>query len=785
MARRQNPSAKKSSLSQYGLLDLGMDDDDEPMDISDDDIDLEAELAAISGGGAKRPKTRKLAVPAVNLDAMIAESLKDIPSDEEDGSDDDDPDLLNELQELTVSDEAPPPPPRSSRPAPAPPGGASSMVTLLNERIANYTLAESNAKAKGESSRARRFSRGLKTLNDLLKQAKAGRPINEEDIPPPVSTGQANPAPSSPPSLPPPSQPPVEEPSAPEPSLPEPLKPSLPEPLKPTVVPVAPVSVNAEVDPEKARGQQIILKRKAEFKAAALAHKQTDKPLALELLKVVKQFDMVLDAYNAGTEMDLGELPTPDAIIQGFRAQKTENEVQHSAEPAPAPMPEENPGLITASTVEEALKQRLAVFQEQESKAKEQGNASKARRMGRIVKQYTDAIRLHSMNKPFNADELPTPPGFAPLPLDGANTPAPPPAQPSPRPAPPAPSARPAQATRADKQLAFLLQRQKEFREAALKAKKNGNIAEAKEYLRAAIGFDSVLEAARGGLAVDLKSLPVPPSVKPQLENTFDIVSAEDCEPPDQTSPITLEDGDVITRLQQQLNSQLKLCLANRDHYKAMGNVAETNRFEHLAVSVKQDLDVVAVAKRLNQDPPKFHYESKHFSVIQCNTDLNENDLELTIVRGIAYNVPNPKEVDTYVKFEFPYPPDVGVTDKTPLVKDSNSPAYGAVFPLAIQRAARPCTRVFKRHALKLHVYSSDWSALCCCRGWFSKDALLGTVTVKLAPLESQVTLHEAFPLMDGRRPAGGSLEVKLRVRTPILQQQFDNSTHRWLVIDN
>lgn len=63
-----------------------MDDDDEPMDISDDDIDLEAELAAISGGGAKRPKPRKPAVPAVNLDAMIAESLKDIPSDEEDGS---------------------------------------------------------------------------------------------------------------------------------------------------------------------------------------------------------------------------------------------------------------------------------------------------------------------------------------------------------------------------------------------------------------------------------------------------------------------------------------------------------------------------------------------------------------------------------------------------------------------------------------------------------------------------------------------------------------------------
>jgi hypothetical protein len=59
---------------------------------------------------------------------------------------------------------------------------------------------------------------------------------------------------------------------------------------------------------------------------------------------------------------------------------------------------------------------------------------------------------------------------------------------------------------------------------------------------------------------------------------------------------------------------------------------------------------------RLGHDPPEFHYESRQFSVVQCNTDLNENDLELTIVRGIAYNVANPKDVDTYVKFEFPYP---------------------------------------------------------------------------------------------------------------------------------
>lgn len=48
----------------------------------------------------------------------------------------------------------------------------------------------------------------------------------------------------------------------------------------------------------------------------------------------------------------------------------------------------------------------------------------------------------------------------------------------------------------------------------------SGNIEEAKEYLRAAKGFDSVIEAAKGGLAVDLKSLPLPPKVKNDLEHT-------------------------------------------------------------------------------------------------------------------------------------------------------------------------------------------------------------------------------------------------------------------------
>lgn len=69
---------------QYGLFDYPGDDLDS-QDISDGgDSDLEAELAAISGGGAPKTKRKKpAAAPLVNIDSLVAESLRDIPTDEE------------------------------------------------------------------------------------------------------------------------------------------------------------------------------------------------------------------------------------------------------------------------------------------------------------------------------------------------------------------------------------------------------------------------------------------------------------------------------------------------------------------------------------------------------------------------------------------------------------------------------------------------------------------------------------------------------------------------------
>lgn len=75
--------------------------------------------------------------------------------------------------------------------------------------------------------------------------------------------------------------------------------------------------------------------------------------------------------------------------------------------------------------------------------------------------------------------------------------------------------------TRAEKQVQFLLARQKEFKVAALNAKKKGELDQAKEFLRTAKGFDPLLEASYSGLPVDIASLPVPPSARSQLDNEY------------------------------------------------------------------------------------------------------------------------------------------------------------------------------------------------------------------------------------------------------------------------
>ncbi|XP_050309160.1 coiled-coil and C2 domain-containing protein 1-like isoform X2 [Anthonomus grandis grandis] len=776
MFSRKKPEKPKrdhsGNLAQFGLMDIPSNfDPTNPMggtmDSDGGDSDLEAELAALAGTGGGRAKPKKAIKKPLaphELDALVSGTLKDIQDvgEDEEDIDENDPDLLSELQDIAGDDDSPSTesPPVKSLSKDEPP--SSDVINTLMNRIKNYQMAESEANSAGETSKAKRYGRAIKTLNDLIKKAKNGGIIdlNDDTIPPEIKLK---------------AKPPVSDEAPLVPSRPAPALP--PEPKLPDVVQGNVAEVKKQVD-EELLG--VLLGRQKEYKMAALQSKKAgDNETALGYLKIAKVFDQVIEAVKSGQSVDLSDMPGPPSEAGALLSKLQQNERQGSTNvepPAPATVaPEPEPQLLTAGSVNEALQQRLEFYKTHEQKAKEEDNSSKARRFGRIVKQYEQAIKSHKAGRAVAFDELPTPPGFGPIPgAQPAPAPAPPkpspPSQDTPKAPPSRMSGNKVSTSHQEKQVLILQAKQKQFKAAALNAKKQGELVQAKEFLKQAKGFDKLIEAAEAGLPVDWSSIPVSPDAKSQLDYEYDIVMADECTDQDDS------DSDMLSRLETQLTKQLKMCLSTRDHHKALGDVAGTNRFERLALNVTKDLDVVRVAKRMGSKVPKFHYETKEFAIVKSFTELTDNDLELLIVRGINYRSDNPKDIDTYVKFEFPFPTETPYSDRTSTVRDTNNPDYNQTFNIPIQRNSRQCQRVFKRHGIKFEVYSKG--------GFFRSDSLIGTVNLKLQRLETHCEIHDSFDLMDGRRKTGGKLELRLRLRSPIVTQQVEQVQEKWLIID-
>ena len=470
------------------------------------------------------------------------------------------------------------------------------MLGTIDSRINMYSMAQAKASQAGESSKARRFGRALTTLNELKRNIKSGKSIREEDIPPPLATSSTSPVKSNvaPNNADTKSQiiqesrtsiPGATFPNAQDNNILEPPENtstlSFPSD-KPTKNESNIVSQNNElqssmqienIKDEEIRtipnptnnNSQIISDMKfhrEKYKKFALQSKsQGDKENAIWGLKAVKLCDMVLNKLEKGDSVDfdlssLPELPTSekngdksDATSEKEippKLQRTfsrDDPIQIPDNPEDIPPPDRT--VPMPKSIEEGLNQRLCRYRDDELKAKSEGNASRARRLGRICKQFEDALKLHKRGKPIPVAELPTPPGFPPIPVSDLNAAASSSVNqnsdiqsnlvkssdptsshktstttenaPKPKPAVPKQKSLSVQ----EKQLALLEKRQALFKAAALEAKRAGQIEQAKEYLRSSKGFDKLIDASKGGLPVDITTLPVPPQAIKRKSNDY------------------------------------------------------------------------------------------------------------------------------------------------------------------------------------------------------------------------------------------------------------------------
>ncbi|XP_047224206.1 coiled-coil and C2 domain-containing protein 1B isoform X1 [Girardinichthys multiradiatus] len=429
-----------------------------------DDPDLEAELAAITGNkantrGRVKPKG-KSPLPMEDIAKMADECMKDVDGDDDDNVEDDE-DLLAELQEVVGEEEAgdaetasstfsasaessqveavESPAAQEVKVSKAAPG---SLQNTLEERAEMYKTAIKNAKTAGETSKARRYDRGLKSLESMLAAVKKGKPVNESEIPPPVATGDpvaaSQPAVPARPAPPVPSRPdraqqgeteattlPTAVPDAMTLSSEEeqsssatiPTLSNLPSPEEPPVG-TADLTKASLTDSMTEGTKTMLLERQKEYKLAALrAKKEGDMEQAKLYFKTSKRFDAAIEALEKGQAVDLSGLPSSPGKGAGVGSAAVNKPPSEHIEASQPPTEAPGPAALSGPTdVLEALEQRRVKYVEASNHAKASGDDRKARMHDRIAKQYHSAIRAHKAGRPVNFDELPVPPGFPPIP---------------------------------------------------------------------------------------------------------------------------------------------------------------------------------------------------------------------------------------------------------------------------------------------------------------------------------------------------------------------------------
>ncbi|ERE83387.1 coiled-coil and C2 domain-containing protein 1B-like protein [Cricetulus griseus] len=802
------------------------------MDETEDEGDLEAELLALTGevrSTTKKPAPKGHApLPMAHIEELAADCMRDLEEEgEEDEGLEEDAELLTELQEVLgvdeetelLDDREATSPDLSEEKAqdnteqpvvqtafqqalPAVP------QALLEERIHNYREAAASAKEAGEAAKARRCERGLKTLESQLATVRKGGKISEDEIPPPVALGKR----------PPPHQETASrnsEKETPAPCAMEPGNLFQPETSLPGSSAIAPLP-DADLDP-----QALLLARQREYKVAALNAKRAgDLDRARELMRIGKRFGTVLEALEKGQPVDLsGMPPAPEdlkALPQASKAPTATRVLSPAVEQVQPVMTSDLPATPVApaepKTVLDALQQRLNRYREAGIQARANGDERKARMHDRIAKQYQDAVRAHRAGQKVDFAELPVPPGFPPIPGlepstgveedsmaatlataqklasesvlvdEDEESDAPAQAPVAKKPAQPlahssrlltepkASSSKESLSPSAREQLALLEARKLQYQRAALQAKRRQDLEQAKSHLRVAKSLEAQIIQARAGQPIDLSKVPSPLTDE---EGDFILIHHEDLR-------LSQKAEEVYVQLQKILLEQHEKCLLFSKQFMHQGNVAETTRFEKLAQDRKKQLEILQLAQAQGLDPPSHHFELKTFQTVRIFSELNSTEMHLIIVRGMNLPAPpgvTPDDLDAFVRFEFHYPnSDQAQKSKTAVVKNTNSPEFEQVFKLNINRNHRGFKRVIQSKGIKFEIFHKG--------SFFRSDKLVGTAHLKLERLENECEIREIMEVLDGRKPTGGKLEVKVRLREPLSGQDVQMVTENWLVLE-
>ncbi|KAI8380898.1 uncharacterized protein BYT42DRAFT_564612 [Radiomyces spectabilis] len=455
------------------------------------------------------------------------------------------------------------------------------------------------------------------------------------------------------------------------------------------------------------------------------------------------------------------------------------------------------------------LKEKAQQYQKMALDAKRQGDKKKAvalLRHSKVLQQhYTDLNESLPTSTPTpepiqpRSFTLPSPSQQQPPMLTESNSPI---QEPSTSPAVTSPAATsPAETPTSavppinDQQVAALqkllqqiIEKQKEYKEAALHYKELGNLVVAKQMIKTSKNLLQLGIQVKKGDITDIHEIEKNIPDKPDLH---------------------LGDGKMrhikefgpgacnqtFEQLGTQLSYQVDVC--HNLSIQAGGRTSKGGksmsdscnlRFSQLEKAFAADL--VWLRSYHDQTPdaptPSLHFEQVDYTYRNILDHIPPNQLELKIIRGSGIQTLEvAHQVNPFVTYDFGgWPPENTAQaamgkGETPVQKGVN-PEFNFELQIPILRTNRLFVRYIQRKKLTLEVFHEKYSY-----GLFRRPISLGKVILPLDRLLTKCSISGWFDLVDAnRKKTGGRLELQVNMREPLSSEDVVKRSERWLVID-
>ncbi|KAJ9063414.1 hypothetical protein DSO57_1000008 [Entomophthora muscae] len=324
-----------------------------------------------------------------------------------------------------------------------------------------------------------------------------------------------------------------------------------------------------------------------------------------------------------------------------------------------------------------------------------------------------------------------------------------------------------------------LRQRQFELKAAALAFKKSADLATAKKLMAEAKLLDDAIMLVGEGLPLEpgftLPKIPIPPT-----ENIPAVAKLERPQSPIKEKPKKLPAqptlADQFDSLVIKLEAQVDLAGQLARQFFRLGDRSNALRFQRYRKGFQAQMEQVESCRlQLHPAMPQTRTEVVTFSLPQEELDVAPNVVEVWF--GRAWGLTHPqlgiKQPDSYVQCTLGFNNAMG---SSPVAHKTADPSYDYTARLGVD-GSRAWQRHAERKSLTIEVLHY--------RGFLFQAWSLGRASIPLAPLLRSPSLEQIVELTHptSRRPTGARIEVRIKMRRPILPQPAQQTQQEWIVV--